>query len=297
MIKKSTYLISAVLIAGVMSGCKQEPTPQLKEAQAFYETTKNDTKVEENAPIALYEAKKTLKKAQMAEDMKNMNHLAYLAKKKVEIAKEIAERKEALKKIEELKQIKNRVILEAREAEINRAKKEIENKTKLLKSTEEKMRQEQARIKAEQEKAKRLQQELAELHAKQTKRGLVLTLGDVLFETNKADLLPGAMRSIDKLARFLEDNPNRKVLIEGHTDSRGSDAYNLKLSQKRADAVRQALISRGILSNRIIAKGYGEKYPVASNLISAGRQQNRRVEIVILDEGVNPKSMMRKQSN
>ena len=293
MMKKSTYLISAILIAGVMSGCKQEPTPQLKEAQSFYEKAKNDVKVEENAPIALYEAQKTLKNAETAENAKSMNHLAYLAKRKVQIAKEIAERKEALKKIEELKQIKNRVILEAREAEINRAKQEIENKTKKLKSTEEQIKAEQARIKAEQEKTKKLQQELAELHAKQTKRGLVLTLGDVLFETNKADLLPGAMRSIDKLANFLEDNPNRKVLIEGHTDSRGSEAYNLKLSQKRADAVKQALISRGIESTRIIAKGYGEAYPVASNLTSAGRQQNRRVEIVILDKGVNPQSMMR----
>ena len=293
MMKKSTYLISAILIAGVMSGCKQEPTPQLKEAQSFYEKAKDDVKVEENAPIALYEAQKTLKNAETAENAKSMNHLAYLAKRKVQIAKEIAERKEALKKIEELKQIKNRVILEAREAEINRAKQEIENKTKKLKSTEEQIKAEQARIKAEQEKTKKLQQELAELHAKQTKRGLVLTLGDVLFETNKADLLPGAMRSIDKLANFLEDNPNRKVLIEGHTDSRGSEAYNLKLSQKRADAVKQALISRGIDSTRIIAKGYGEAYPVASNLTSAGRQQNRRVEIVILDKGVNPQSMMR----
>ncbi len=292
--KKTKTLITLAAIAFAISGCKQEPTPQLKEAQSLYENVKSDTKVQENAPIALYEAQKTLKKAQAAESEKEMNHLAYLAKRRVQIAKEIAKRKEALKKIEELKQIKNRVILEAREAEIERAKREIEEKTKLLKSTEEQIKAERERIKAEQEKTKKLQQQLAELHAKQTKRGLVLTLGDVLFETNKADLLPGAMRSIDKLAAFLKSYPNRKVLIEGHTDSRGSEAYNLKLSQKRANAVKEALIERGIDPSRIIAKGYGEAYPVASNLTAAGRQQNRRVEIVILDEGVDPATMMRK---
>ncbi len=292
--KKTKTLITLTAIAFAISGCKQEPTPQLKEAQSLYENVKSDTKVQENAPIALYEAQKTLKKAQAAESEREMNHLAYLAKRRVQIAKEIAKRKEALKKIEELKQIKNRVILEAREAEIERAKREIEEKTKLLKSTEEQIKAERERIKAEQEKTKKLQQQLAELHAKQTKRGLVLTLGDVLFETNKADLLPGAMRSIDKLAAFLKSYPNRKVLIEGHTDSRGSEAYNLKLSQKRANAVKEALIERGIDPSRIIAKGYGEAYPVASNLTAAGRQQNRRVEIVILDEGVDPATMMRK---
>ncbi len=292
--KKTIFLASAAVIALIVSGCKQEPTPELKETKALYEKTKQDVKVQENAPIALYEAQKTLKKAQGAESEREMNHLAYLAKRRVQIAKEIAKRKEALKKIEELKQIKNRVILEAREAEIERAKREIEEKSKLLKSTEEQIKAEKERIKAEQEKTRKLQQQLAELHAKQTKRGLVLTLGDVLFETNKADLLPGAMRSIDKLAQFLQAYPNRKVLIEGHTDSRGSKAYNLKLSQRRANSVKQALIERGIDPSRIIAKGYGEEYPVASNLTAAGRQQNRRVEIVILDEGVDPSSMMRK---
>ncbi len=292
--KRAFFLASAAAIAVIMSGCKQEPTPELKEAKALYEKTKQDVKIQENAPIALYEAQKTLKKAEAAESEKEMNHLAYLAKRRVQIAKEIAKRKEALKKIEKLKQIKNRVILEAREAEIERAKREIEEKSKLLKSTEEQIKAEKERIKAEQEKTRKLQQQLAELHAKQTKRGLVLTLGDVLFETNKADLLPGAMRSIDKLAQFLKAYPNRKVLIEGHTDSRGSKAYNLKLSQRRANSVKQALIERGIEPSRIIAKGYGEEYPVASNLTAAGRQQNRRVEIVILDEGVDPSTMMRK---
>jgi outer membrane protein OmpA-like peptidoglycan-associated protein len=99
--------------------------------------------------------------------------------------------------------------------------------------------------------------------------------------------MPGAVNTIDKLVKFLEKYQNRNVLIEGHTDSVGSETYNLGLSHRRADAVRAALISKGISENRITAKGYGESRPVASNTTAAGRQQNRRVEIVILGEGIS----------
>ena len=103
--------------------------------------------------------------------------------------------------------------------------------------------------------AKELEQELAELKAKKTDRGFVLTLGDVLFATAKADLMPGAQRTIDQLAAFLNKYPTRKVVVEGHTDSRGSEAYNMTLSQHRAESVRSAIMARGISPDRITAKG------------------------------------------
>jgi outer membrane protein OmpA-like peptidoglycan-associated protein len=105
--------------------------------------------------------------------------------------------------------------------------------------------------------------------------------------------MPGAMFTMDKLALFLKKYPKRNVLVEGHTDSQGSETYNLGLSQRRADSVRNALMERGISADRIATKGYGEKFPVASNAAAAGRQQNRRVEIIILDEGVSPEKMLR----
>lgn len=143
------------------------------------------------------------------------------------------------------------------------------------------------------EKKKELESEIEALKAKQSERGIVLTLGDILFESGKADLMPGAMLTMDKLAEFLQKHAERNVLIEGHTDSVGGDTYNLGLSQRRADAVMTVLIAKGITPNRIMTKGYGKKYPVASNATSAGRQQNRRVEIIILEEGVSPVKMLR----
>jgi outer membrane protein OmpA-like peptidoglycan-associated protein len=113
----------------------------------------------------------------------------------------------------------------------------------------------------------------------------VLTLGDVLFDTGRAELNPGAARKLDQLAQFLTDHADRRVQIDGFTDSVGSDSYNLELSQERADSVRRALLARGIDSSRIGTQGYGKAFSVASNADSGGRQLNRRVEVVI--GGVN----------
>jgi outer membrane protein OmpA-like peptidoglycan-associated protein len=142
-------------------------------------------------------------------------------------------------------------------------------------------------------RAHQLELELEELKAEQTDRGLVLTLGDVLFEYDKADLKPGAMRNLYPLVTFLKEHPERDVLIEGHTDSVGSDSYNLNLSQHRTESVRNFLVLNSIDPTRITARGYGEAYPVTSNETEAGRQQNRRVEVVILREGEQATRWMR----
>ncbi len=122
------------------------------------------------------------------------------------------------------------------------------------------------------------------VHAKKTKRGLVFTLGAVLFATNKADLNDSAEKSINELTAYLKDHPNRNIMVEGYTDSQGSAKYNQALSVRRAKAVRGALVSAGIDSSRIKVSGYGARYPVASNKTAAARQKNRRVEVVISDQ-------------
>jgi outer membrane protein OmpA-like peptidoglycan-associated protein len=127
----------------------------------------------------------------------------------------------------------------------------------------------------------RLQAEVDALKAKPTDRGLVLTLGDVLFETGSSTLSPGAGRNLDRLVQFLSEHPDRLVQIDGFTDSVGTDSFNLDLSQRRADSVRASLLSRGIAGTRVATQGYGKEYPVASNSESGGRQLNRRVEVVI----------------
>jgi outer membrane protein OmpA-like peptidoglycan-associated protein len=131
------------------------------------------------------------------------------------------------------------------------------------------------------EQSARLQAEMDQLKATPTPRGLVLTLGDVLFDTGKARLNPGAARKLDQLAQFLADHPDRRVQIDGFTDSIGTDSYNQDLSQQRADAVKSSLITRGIDPSRIGSQGYGKGFPVANNVESGGRQLNRRVEVVI----------------
>lgn len=147
----------------------------------------------------------------------------------------------------------------------------------------------EATAKAEQAQALIAQQEmqLKELNAKKTERGMVITLGDVLFNTNKAQLSAGGINNVTKLADFLNKYPQRKVMIEGHTDSTGSASYNQALSERRAEAVQKALAEMGIDGGRIAMRGYGESSPVANNETAAGRQLNRRVEIVLSDDSGN----------
>ena len=126
-----------------------------------------------------------------------------------------------------------------------------------------------------------LERELAELKARETAHGLVLTLGDVLFAPNQSDPTTAAMRKLSPLVTILKDQPQRSIRIEGYTDSRGTESYNLDLSQRRASAVRDFLIDNGISPRRITARGYGEAVSVASNTTIAGRRENRRVEVIV----------------
>jgi outer membrane protein OmpA-like peptidoglycan-associated protein len=187
---------------------------------------------------------------------------------------------------------------EAEKAE--RSKKEAE--LARLQSREEAEKAEKARREAEAkareaEKAKaeidQFLKDLSDLEGKMTERGIVLTMGDVLFSFGKADLSAGAVRNLDKITGFLEKHPDRNLLIEGHTDSIGSDEYNQALSQKRADAVKEALVGKGVSPDRVVTKGYGKQFPVAGNDTESGRQMNRRVEVVILNEGVKPEAVLR----
>jgi outer membrane protein OmpA-like peptidoglycan-associated protein len=138
------------------------------------------------------------------------------------------------------------------------------------------------------DKADKLQIEIAALKGRMTERGIVLTIGDVLFATGTATLSPMADNEINRLAAFMKEYPDRSVLIEGYTDSTGAEGTNLDLSLNRANAVSNKLVAKGISRGRITTKGFGEESPVAGNDTAAGREQNRRVDVIILNEGVNP---------
>jgi outer membrane protein OmpA-like peptidoglycan-associated protein len=130
-----------------------------------------------------------------------------------------------------------------------------------------------------------LQQQLADLQAKQTERGIIITLNDVLFNVDRAELSAEGMRTAQKVADVLMQEPQSVVLVEGFTDSTGTSQHNLELSQRRAESVRSALIGLGVPSGKIGTRGYGEAYPVASNADAGSRQLNRRVEIVLSQNG------------
>jgi outer membrane protein OmpA-like peptidoglycan-associated protein len=261
----SFFMTGLLISAGInLSGCSSIPKnfPPLERARAAYAKAASTEGINIYAPVELYEARQQLEKAERSENLKDMEQASYLAEREAQIAIFTSERKAAENEIAMLEDKREKAILDSRGRKIDIARK---------------------RAATAEEKARQLEQELAELQAKRTSRGIVLTVGDVLFAFGKAELMPGAMRSIDKLVAFLRENPERQVAIEGHTDSIGSDEYNYMLSERRAESVRMALVSRGISPDRITSRGLGENYPVASNATDAGRQQNRRVEIIILD--------------
>jgi outer membrane protein OmpA-like peptidoglycan-associated protein len=203
-------------------------------------------------------------------DRELVNHYAYISKQKAAIARETAELNAAQDEVERAETQRQQVLIEARKAEALAAEKRAEAAL----AEAQKMREE----------AEQMAKRINELEAQQTERGLVLTLGDVLFDFDKATLKPGGKRAADKLAQFLLEYPERNVMIEGFTDIIGPADYNQQLSRRRANAVRQELLNQGISSSRIRIRGYGEQYPVASNNTEAGRQQNRRVEVIISDK-------------
>ena len=120
---------------------------------------------------------------------------------------------------------------------------------------------------------------------RETSRGIVISLSDILFDVNKATLKPGAQSNIGRIAAVLKQYPDKQIAVEGHTDATGADDYNQKLSEDRAAAVRAALVQGGVDPGSITSKGLGETTPVATNDTPAGRQQNRRVEVVVLGAG------------
>lgn len=135
-------------------------------------------------------------------------------------------------------------------------------------------------------RAQQLAAQLNELAAQKTERGMVITLGgDVLFDVDQSTLRGDALRTMSKVADFMKRYPERRLVVEGFTDSTGSDSHNMALSQRRALAVSEAIVAAGIDPARVFAQGYGESFPVASNESGAGRQMNRRVEVIISNDG------------
>jgi len=203
----------------------------------------------------------------------------------------VARAKAAEANIADASRQRTEISLEARTAEAERAKREAAEAQAAAAAAQQQaaVAQQQAAVAQDQtrmiaERAAKLEALLIELHATKTERGMVVTIGDVLFATNEANLTPNGMSTLRKLADVMAQNPERTVLVEGFTDSTGSSNYNMDLSQRRANAVATALTSMGVARERIAMKGYGEAFPVAGNDTASNRQLNRRVEIVLSND-------------
>lgn len=280
---KSTLAIA--VSAAILAACSTTPerVAELDRAREAVADVRANPQAGRYAQAELEEAEAALARAEQSfedgEDLELIRHEAYVAQGHAEIAEARIGERAALEGIEDAELERTRVLEQVREQEAELARAQAE----------------EARMQADfaTERAEQLQQELANLKAEQTERGLVLTLGDVLFDTDEARLKPGANSTIQRLAEFLGEYPDRRLLIEGHTDSRGTDEYNRDLSLRRADAVRTALMAAGVGSDRLKAQGLGEQFPVASNETAAGRQENRRVDIIVSSQGKSgfPESM------
>ncbi|MTW09264.1 OmpA family protein [Pseudoduganella eburnea] len=281
----------ALAAALALAACSTTPTTtnELEIARADYSQAQSNPLVAKYAPAEMAAATRALDQANVAsahgESLQTIDKLAYVAKQKIASAQEIARAKSAEDQLKDAAAQRDQVRLEARTAEAEAAKRRADQARMDAEAAQAQAANAEAAKGDAQARAAALAAQLADLQAKQTERGIVVTFGDVLFSTDSANLTPQGMAVAQRLADVLRENPDRTVLAEGFTDSTGSDAYNLQLSQRRAEAVRMALSQMGVDRSRIETRGYGEAYPVASNATAADRQMNRRVEIVLSEAG------------
>lgn len=268
-------LILAAAAAASIAGCASTPDTidELETARAVVPQVEASPRAGV-AVTNITDARKALDRANALADkhgkVTDIQYEATVASRNAQIANEKILTAQARDEVDKGTAERQAVLVEARELEAQRNAQQARNASAQAQSAED--------------RAKALERELADLKGKKTDRGVVVTLGDVLFDTGMATLKPGAYSTIDRLATVLKEDPQRKVLIEGHTDSVGSDEYNQGLSERRAASVQAALFERGVEASQISTVGKGKSTPVASNASAVGRQQNRRVELVFQED-------------
>lgn len=304
------FPLTAVILAisVLTAACSTTPTTTtlLDQTRSDFQRAQNNPKVATFAPLEMKQASDALTVANASaannDNAEVINRLAYVAKQKIATAEEAAKQKSAEADIANASKERDQVRLDQRTSEVTQAKNnadqarlatqiaqgETAEARRLAEEAQRQSLESQNRANLAEQK---LAQQLSELAAKQTERGIIITIGDVLFGTDQHRLTPDGLRTTQKLADIMQQNPQRMVLVEGFTDSVGTSDYNQALSERRAMAVRSALQLQGVAKERIAVRGYGESYPVASNSSASDRQLNRRVEIVLSDASgkINPR--------
>ena len=311
-------ITALTLLAAAMAACGSVPSnnTMVDQARSDYREAQANSQTRTLAAAELKQAGDALALAEASlanrDKMDKVNHLAYLSRQRTALAQEAAARKGSDAAIASASAERDKLRLDARtreadtatmnaaiatqdaaasqrQSEASRRQSEAAQRQAMASQQQAAVSQQQAAASQQQageaeRRNQALEAQLRELDAKKTDRGMVITIGDVLFDTGRAELKSGGMRNVERLSGFLKQYPQRRALIEGYTDSTGSDQSNQVLSGRRADAVMMALLGMGVSRAQVTAQGYGETHPVAGNDDAGGRQMNRRVEIVLSDE-------------
>lgn len=314
-------LAIAALASACSSG--PTTTSLLDQSRSDYRMAQGNPAVVRYAPMELNQAGVAMEQANASasrnDSLDKIDQLAYVARQQIALAQEVARKKMAEADGATAARERDLVQLEQRTLEANRAKAGADaarasaetakanadsaravadqarsaaqvargdalNAQRQAEESRRNAQSAQAVTMQAQARNAQLEAQLAELSAKKTERGIIITLGDVLFATDQARLSPEGVRTVQKLADVMQQNPQRRVLVEGFTDSTGTTAYNQELSERRAGAVLTALQEMGVTRDRVAIRGYGESYPVAANDTNQNRQMNRRVEILLSDD-------------
>jgi outer membrane protein OmpA-like peptidoglycan-associated protein len=292
------HLLTAAAVGVLIAGCASTPrrSSEVEQARSAVENLSGQPQLAETAQPDLKAARADLRRAESAlqngRPMGEVNQLAYLAlrhaqagearvdaaRSQAQVAQATEERQRLLLAAQKRQALAAQQSAQAAQQQTQSAQQQVQAARNEAQQARSQAQAAQQQLASEQQQVKQMQSE--QLGAHQTDQGMVVTLSNVLFSTGKSTLQAGAHLQLERLASYLKDHPNERVLIEGSTDSTGSADSNQKLSAARAQAVAQALELRGVRQNQYQTIGLGEAYPVASNDTSAGRQQNRRVDIV-----------------
>ena len=325
---RSLTRILLILMLVLLSACTAAPKKDLalERVREELDNLKSHPELAGYASPALGEAERALRKAEMAVgDDLYRSYLIYMADRRIQIARTMAEREQYEKTLDQLEDERSNMLIKASQQEADNARMEAERARLLVATTsEEAQRAKEEKETAQQKEAESaraaqlsaeeadqarrlaesraseaefarreadlasqqvtsLTRQLENLQLRETESGVVVTLGDVLFASGQAQLVEGGRSSLEEVVDLLQTEPDKKIRVEGHTDSRGDADANLLLSEQRAQAVREALISLGVASERVSALGMGEDFPIASNEDEDGRARNRRVDVILLD--------------
>ena len=310
-LQRSALALAAVATLVSLAACTSMPerNPALDLARSRFDAAQSQPQVVSLAAEELKRAGDSLRTAEAAQksgqSIATVDHLAYLASQQVAVAQDTAASRAAQAVTASAGAERDRMRLAQRTQEADIAKQQLASSERTNVRTAQELasaqqsnasqasqlaaaaagaQDDQARLAQREAQVRELQVQMSALNARKTERGMVVTLGDVLFSTGQSRLQGDGDRTMDKLAEFLRRYPQRTAAIEGYTDSVGSESSNQSLSDRRANAVMDALVGLGVPGYRLRSRGFGEARPVASNDTAEGRQMNRRVELVFAPE-------------